>query len=66
MAAQDVLHTEWIDLHKGPYFSGVVEYMRCLLDKEGRLISEAQREMCKKRFIETVQLEEDFFDNAYK
>jgi len=63
--AQDELHLEWIDLHRGDYFESVVNYLRGLLDKEGSLIFEAERATCKKRFQETVQLEEDFFDNAY-
>lgn len=63
--AKDELHTEWIDLHRGEYFESVVSYLRSLLDKEGLHISEAEREACKKRFLDTVQLEEEFFDNAY-
>jgi thiaminase (transcriptional activator TenA) len=65
VTAQDELHTEWIDLHRDEYFISIVEYLRCLLDKEGLLMSEAAREACKRRFLEAVQLEEDFFDNAY-
>ena len=52
--AQDELHTEWIDLHRGEYFSSVVNYLRGLLDKEGLQISEAEKEACKKRFLQTV------------
>ena len=59
------LHTEWIDLHRGEYFESVVSYLRGLLDKEGLHFSNAEREACKERFLETVQLEEEFFDNAY-
>ncbi|CAB9520810.1 Inherit from COG: Transcriptional activator, tena [Seminavis robusta] len=66
VAATDFLHTEWIDLHKGSYFAGVVEYLRGLLDREAALVSEKEREAFKQRFVEAVQLEEDFFDNSYK
>jgi len=65
VTATDELHTEWIDLHLGEYFAGVVEYLRNLLDKEGTLVSDSDREKCKEKFLATVQLEEDFFDNAY-
>ena len=65
VTATDELHTEWIDLHRGEYFSSVVEYLRGLLDVEATLCSEAEREACKKRFLEAVALEEAFFDNAY-
>lgn len=65
VTATDDIHTEWIDLHRGEYFTSVVNYLRGLLDKEGRLISESEREACKQRFLQAVQLEEDFFDNAY-
>ena len=61
----DKLHTEWIDLHRGEYFESVVNDLRGLMDKEGLIISESEREICKQRFREAVQLEEDFFDNAY-
>lgn len=63
--SKDELHTEWIDLHRGDYFAGVVDYMRGLLDKEGLRGSDAERAACKKRFLETVQLEEEFFDDVY-
>lgn len=56
---------EWVDLHSGDYFSGVVTYLRGLLDKEGILIDGAGREKCKNAFLRAVQLEEDFFNMAY-
>lgn len=60
------IHTEWIDLHCGEYFTSVVEYLRNLLDKEGKLSGDTEKETYKKTFLETVALEEEFFDNAYK
>jgi len=64
---------EWVDLHSGPYFRSVVDYLKGLLDKEGRLLSSEeegndgaeQLSACKRRFLEAVQCEEDFFDHAY-
>ena len=55
---------EWVDLHSGDYFRSVVEYLRGLLDKEGELLDQEGRDRCKKRFLQAVQLEEDFFDYA--
>jgi len=54
-----------LDLHSGDYFNSVVAYLRGLLDKEGTLIDEAEREKCRKTFLHAVQLEEDFFNMAY-
>lgn len=72
---------EWVDLHSGEMFEGVIEYLRSLLDREGdklRLVlleapSDGESadnarlllEACEKRFLEAVQLEEDFFEYAY-
>ena len=62
----DFVTFEWVDLHSGDYFESVVEYLRRLLDHEVELIDEAEREKCKLRFLEAVQIEERFFDNAYQ
>ena len=56
---------EWVDLHSGPAFEGVVEYFRSNLDREGAKLDVAARASCEKRFLEAVQLEEEFFDYAY-
>ena len=63
---EDFMTYEWVDLHTGESFEKLVEYLRGLLDKEGTLISEAEREKCKKRFLHAVQLEEDFFNMPYE
>eukprot|EP00438_Fugacium_kawagutii_P018590 Skav206609 [mRNA] locus=scaffold332:218345:218902:- [translate_table: standard] len=55
---------EWIDLHT--CLVDVVEYLRRLLDKEGELLDESSRQHCQARFLRAVQLEEDFFDHAYR
>lgn len=61
----DFITYEWVDLHSGDYFTSVVEYLRNLLDKEGDLLDDDGRQACKKRFLEAVQCEEDFFDYSY-
>jgi thiaminase/transcriptional activator TenA len=60
----DFVTFEWVDLHSGEYFSNVVSYLRALLDKEGELIGDKARNTCKNRFLQAVQLEEDFFEYA--
>jgi thiaminase/transcriptional activator TenA len=62
----DFVTYEWVDLHSGPQFEQVVAYLRSLLDKEGELIDDAERERCNSRFVHAVQLEEDFFEYAYE
>ena len=62
----DFVTYEWVDLPSGPQFKQVVAYLRGLLDKEGKLIDEAERERCNLQFVQAVQLEEDFFEYAYK
>jgi len=61
----DFVTYEWVDLHSGEYFAGVVEYLRGLLDNEGDLLDAQGKQACRKRFLEAVQCEEDFFDFAY-
>lgn len=61
----DFLCYEWVDLHSGDDFTALVAYLRGLLDKEGLVISSDDRMACRKRFLEAVQLEEDFFNMAY-
>lgn len=56
---------EWVDLHSGEFFEGVIAYLRGLLDKEGELMDDQGREKCKNRFLQAVQYEEDFFEFAY-
>lgn len=61
----DFVTYEWVDLHTGDSFEQLVEYLRGLLDKEGTLIGDAERDVCQKRFSRAVQLEEDFFNMPY-
>lgn len=61
----DFLCFEWVDLHSGDAFEGVVEYLRGLLDKEGDLLDAEGEKACERRFLDALRLEEEFFDNAY-
>jgi len=61
----DFVCYEWVDLHSGEGFRSVVAYLRGLLDKEGELMSEEGKQRCQQKFLEAIQLEEDFFDHAY-
>lgn len=56
---------EWITLHAGPDFAGVVAYLRGQLDGVwGRLDAAARAEVTA-TFQETVRLERAFFDAAW-
>lgn len=57
---------EWVDLHTGESFEAVVQYLRSLLDKEVEYLDDNSKDQCKQRFLQAVQLEEDFFDFAYE
>lgn len=67
---KDFVTSEWVDLHSGPVFESIIEYLRLLLDREGEQLKAASSherlEACEQRFLEAVQLEEDFFDYAYR
>jgi thiaminase/transcriptional activator TenA len=63
---EDFFCYEWVDLHSGDYFTSVINYLRGLLDKELEYLNESEKAACKNRFLQTVQLEEDFFDLAMK
>ena len=63
---EDFVTYEWVDLHTGPGFESVVKYLRGLLDKEGELLDQTGKDACRRRFLQAVQLEEDFFNFAYK
>jgi thiaminase (transcriptional activator TenA) len=61
----DFVTYEWVDLHSGEFFESVVDYLRGLLDKEGTRIDETDKQACQERFLQAIQLEEDFFNHAY-
>lgn len=57
---------EWIDLHSGPGFAGVVEYLRSQFDKAWLTLTDEQQEAAQASFVEAMALERAFFDAAYK
>lgn len=56
---------EWIDLHSGPGFSGVVEYLRGQLDSVWPSLNSEQQQLAAERFSRAMRLERAFFDTAY-
>ncbi|KAL3788161.1 hypothetical protein ACHAW5_006609 [Stephanodiscus triporus] len=61
---------EWVELHSGPYFGSVVTYLRKLLDDEATRLSatsdgDAALERAAAAFAKALQLELDFFEQAY-
>ena len=56
---------EWIDLHTGPGFESVVDFLRRELDREGADASPRRRRRIDRLFRRTVDLEAAFFDAAY-
>ncbi|MCV6613243.1 MAG: TenA family protein [Amphritea sp.] len=57
---------EWIDLHSGPGFAGVVEYLRSQFDKAWLTLTDEQQEAAQSSFVKAMALERAFFDAAYK
>lgn len=56
---------EWITLHAGEGFEGVVEYLRGQLDKTWETLDQEARQEVESLFLRAVELERDFFDAAY-
>jgi len=57
---------EWIDLHAGPGFEGVVAYLRDQLDRAWEASDAAGRSHAADAFARAVALERAFFDAAYE
>lgn len=57
--------SEWVDLHSGPGFEGVVAYLRDQLDRAWEGLSEAERAEVEALFGRAVTLEKRFFDAAF-
>ncbi len=53
---------EWITLHAGDGFEGVVEYLRNQLDAQWETLNDAGRANVEAMFCKAVELERDFFD----
>eukprot|EP00288_Rhodomonas_lens_P016861 CAMPEP_0177710824 /NCGR_PEP_ID=MMETSP0484_2-20121128/11536_1 /TAXON_ID=354590 /ORGANISM="Rhodomonas lens, Strain RHODO" /LENGTH=226 /DNA_ID=CAMNT_0019222521 /DNA_START=9 /DNA_END=689 /DNA_ORIENTATION=+ len=56
---------EWIDLHCGEGFEGVIAYLRSLLDNAKQHLSAEEQVACHNTFQQAVALEEAFFDHAW-
>lgn len=56
--------SEWIDLHSGPAFAGVVDYLRDQLDRAWEGLDEARRAAVDDTFARAIRLEREFFDAA--
>ncbi|MEX0319732.1 MAG: TenA family protein [Ruegeria sp.] len=56
---------EWITLHAGEGFEGVVEYLRSQLDKLWPALSPDAHKEVETLFLRAVALERAFFDAAY-
>lgn len=56
---------EWITLHSGAQFSGVVAYLRQQLDAAWEGLDEPARADLARVFADAVKLERDFFDAAW-
>lgn len=57
---------EWITLHSGEGFSGVVSYLRGQLDKVWPDLDASAQDEVRAVFAEAVRLEKDFFDAAWR
>lgn len=56
---------EWIDLHAGTNFEGVVAYLRELLDAEAEHMDAAVQQRTERTFGLALRLEIDFWDQAW-
>lgn len=56
---------EWIDLHAGPAFEAVVEYLRDQLDQSWEGLDANARRAVEETFLMATRLEREFFDAAY-
>ncbi len=57
---------EWITLHSGPGFAGVVAYLRGQLDAQWTGLDDAARAEVTATFTKAVALERAFFDAAWR
>ncbi len=56
---------EWITLHAGAGFQGVVDYLRAQLDAVWPTLSDAAQDKVRSNFSDAVALERAFFDAAW-
>ncbi len=58
-------YAEWIDLHAIPEFEAFVDWLRGQLDGIGPRLGPSERQRIERRFAAVVDLEVEFFDQAY-
>lgn len=56
---------EWIDLHRGPEFGGLIEWLRGELDDAGPDLPPVAQRRVDRHFRRAVTLEASFFDDVY-
>lgn len=56
---------EWIELHAIPAFADFVDWLRAELDREAATAAPAARDRLAALFRRTLELERDFFEQAY-
>lgn len=56
---------EWIDLHRGEGFEGLVAYLRGLLDKVAPTLPREELGKARANFARTIELEKAFWDMAW-
>ncbi len=57
--------SEWIDLHSGPGFQEVVDYLRSQLDQIWDQLSVTEQDAVSTIFTQAMQCEREFFNAAY-
>ena len=57
--------SEWIELHCGDGFEGVVEYLRSQLDQVWDGLTDQQKADATRMFARAVKCERDFFDASF-
>lgn len=62
----DFVCQEWIDLHRGEYFTSVVDYLTGLLNRVGKTLTQEEKEEVRTTFAKAVKLEKAFFDMALR
>lgn len=56
---------EWIDIHQNREFKEFVDWLRQQVDTHGASLGPSQRKRIEARFVRAVELEVEFFDDAY-
>lgn len=62
---KNFVYAEWVELHRGPEFSGWVDWLRAELDRLAPRLDEAAVIRCRDLFIRATELELAFFGSGY-